>query len=181
MPLALSDLLVFIGVGAITAGAAFTYTQSERIPNTLVYSAFVVGWVFQVFMHPYADTVAGSLVDAALAFAVGFGSLLVFWLFFGMGAGNVKLMGALSIWLGLKMTSASVVASVIGGVSVTIAVMLGEHLLQSSWHKTDVPASGCAEPEVPASEKRRHLIVPFPYVLVAAVWIVLIWFRFISG
>ena len=181
MPLTLSDLLLIIGVGTTTAGAVFTYAQSQRISNKLVYSAFVAGWIFQAVMQPYADTIGGSLADAALAFAVGFGSMLVFWLFFGMGAGSVKLMGALSIWLGLKMTSAVTVLSIIAGVAVTLALMQGESLLQSRWQENDGSASDFTEQDATAPAKQRYLIVPFPYILVAAVWIVLFWFRFMSG
>jgi len=145
-----------------------------------VYPAFLAGWIFQAVMHPCSATIAGSLADAALAFAVGFGALFVCWMFFGMGAGSVKLIGALSIWLGFKMTSAVTALTIIVLVAVCAAVWVGESMLQTRRGQDFDSANGRTEAEAIASDNRRYFVVPFPYILVATVWIVLIWFHFVA-
>jgi prepilin peptidase CpaA len=54
-----------------------------------------------------------GLNDAGLGFLIGFGTLLVLWVIGGGGGGDVKLMGALSVWLGAKLVTQVLIVSVI--------------------------------------------------------------------
>ncbi len=92
----------------ITAAAAVTDFRYRRIPNWLTLSAFVLGLLFRL-----ATGGGAGLLDAGLGFAVGFGTLFVLWVCGGGGAGDVKLMGALGVWLGFSLTLSVLVLSVV--------------------------------------------------------------------
>src|SRR5258708_384 len=106
-------------LSVFTAVAAVTDLRTRKIPNKLTVPLFLLGILFQLAFHPYGDqTVVGSLLNVAAAFALGFGTLFVLWMVGGGGAGDTKMMGALSVWLGWKMTIAVLILS-------TIIVLIG--------------------------------------------------------
>ena len=108
------QLTVFLTcVGLFTAVAAVWDLRTRRIPNKLTLPALVAGIVYQLAFNGLA-----GLGDAGLAFLVGFGSLFVLWIVGGGGGGDVKLMGALSVWLGFAMTWQVLITS-------TVLVVIG--------------------------------------------------------
>ena len=76
------------------AAACFTDLRSRRIPNRL--NVFLA--VGLLSLHISAGGVSG-LIDAGLAFAICFGLGLLFYLLGALGAGDVKLLGAISLAL----------------------------------------------------------------------------------
>ena len=74
--------------------ACFSDLRSRRIPNRL--NVFLA--VGLLALHISAGGGPG-LIDAALAFAICFGLGLLFYLFGALGAGDVKLLGAVSLAL----------------------------------------------------------------------------------
>jgi prepilin peptidase CpaA len=108
MPEWLHSVVFVGGVLLLTGISAYTDTRSRRIPNWLTISAFVAGLIYQAVFHQWP-----GLADAGQAFAVGFGTFFVLWLIGGGGGGDVKLMGALSVWLGLKLTLYAMVLSMV--------------------------------------------------------------------
>lgn len=101
------ELWLFLsGVAVFTLIAAFLDFRHRRIPNALSVTGLVIGLVFRVATEGFA-----GLGDALGGFAVGFGSLLVLWSMGGGGGGDVKLMGALSVWLGTRQTASVLVLS----------------------------------------------------------------------
>ena len=99
---------IAIAAVVITSAAAVTDFRCRRIPNWLTLSAFVLGLLFRL------GTSGGTgLLDAGLGFAAGFGTLFVLWVCGGGGAGDVKLMGALGVWLGGSLTLSVLVLSVL--------------------------------------------------------------------
>ena len=93
---------------AMTGAAAVTDFRCRRIPNSLTLSAFVAGLLFRL-----ATGGGAGLLDAGLGFAVGFGTLFVLWICGGGGAGDVKLMGALAVWIGLSLTLSVLISSLV--------------------------------------------------------------------
>ena len=69
--------------------------QSHRIPNVLSLGGIVLGIALQGWASGYSGIIAG--IGGA---AVGIGIFLPFYLTHGMGAGDVKLMGAAGAFLG---------------------------------------------------------------------------------
>jgi Flp pilus assembly protein protease CpaA len=100
---------VIVGASVVvTAASAVTDFRSRRIPNWLTLTAFVLGLLFRL-----ATEGTPGLLDAGLGFGAGFGTLFVLWVCGGGGAGDVKLMGALGVWLGLSLTLAALLLSVV--------------------------------------------------------------------
>lgn len=97
--LTLKLILFLVSVGLFTLIAAVSDLRSRRIPNKLTFPMFLLGLVFQTVFAGW-----GGLADAGLGFLVGFGTLFLLWLVGGGGGGDVKLMGALSVWLGFRAT-----------------------------------------------------------------------------
>ena len=61
---------------------------------------------------------------AGLGLLTGFGLLIVPWMMHAMGAGDVKLMAAIGVWLGPKLTFYSfALGGVIGGLTAVIMIL----------------------------------------------------------
>jgi prepilin peptidase CpaA len=71
--------------------------KEKRIPNALIFPVFIVGLVWAAWFYGLSGLAesAGTSVLLALPY-------ILLFLFFGGGAGDAKLMGALGTWLGLK-------------------------------------------------------------------------------
>ena len=100
MPEITIQLVVFlICVGAYTIAAAVWDIRVKKIPNKLTLPVFAAGIIYQVAFNQWS-----GLADGALGFLAGFGLLFVLWMIGSGGGGDVKLMGGLSVWLGLALT-----------------------------------------------------------------------------
>ena len=108
-PFWLITLLVM--VPGILLASWIDYSQ-RKVPNWLNGALIALGFAAQGHFHGWAGLSAG-----ALGLLVGLAVLIVPWLMHGMGAGDVKLMGAIGVWFGPWMTLvAFVVGAVIGAV-----------------------------------------------------------------
>lgn len=106
--LELSTIVLAVAVGTYTMLAAAWDIRFRRIPNWLNVTALILGLIYQCGFH---GTV--GLNAAASGFAVGFGTLFVLWLIGGGGAGDVKLLGALGVWLGFSGTFRVIIISTV--------------------------------------------------------------------
>lgn len=94
------------------------YAQ-RRVPNWLNASIAALGFMAQGYFFGWSGIVAG-----VLGLLVGFATLIVPWLMHGMGAGDVKLMMAIGVWLGPWLTLISFCAgAVVGGIIATIMIL----------------------------------------------------------
>jgi prepilin peptidase CpaA len=84
---------------ALTLWIAWGDVKTRRIPNYLTLGTAVAGLAFN-FM---AQGLPG-LVNGILGMFLGFGLLILPYLWGGMGAGDVKALAALGAWLGPKLT-----------------------------------------------------------------------------
>jgi prepilin peptidase CpaA len=89
---------------------AFIDWCTHRIPNALCATAAVLGLVSQMWMHGEA-----GLVTALGGAAVGFGMFLPFYLLRAFGAGDVKAMATVGVFLGAQATLIAVGTTLIAG------------------------------------------------------------------
>jgi prepilin peptidase CpaA len=93
----LSNGNVFLHSVALIVALISGYTdiRYRKILNLVSLPAIAVGFILQVVFFGLP-----GLISAGVGFLIGFGFFFLFYVFGGMGAGDVKLMGALGALLG---------------------------------------------------------------------------------
>jgi prepilin peptidase CpaA len=176
MPEWLHSVVFILGVLLLTGISAYTDSRTRRIPNWLTVTAFAVGLAYQAIFHQWA-----GLADAGRAFALGFGTFFVLWVIGGGGGGDVKLMGALSVWLGFKLTLYAMVLSLVFVIAGTVAVLAWTVLRHGAkqWKrkylatgKTDAQGRTVTNETVQQRQNRRVMAFAVPVAL--ATWLVLL-------
>jgi prepilin peptidase CpaA len=120
-------VVVLAGYAALMLAAAVTDPLSFRIPNWLTAALAVLFVVAALVARPELDWF-GHLAAGLLVFALGAVCFHLGWL----GGGDVKLMAAGSLWLGLgHLLPYLTVVSILGGV-LTLTLMLVRVLLASA-------------------------------------------------
>lgn len=140
---------------------------------------FFAGWIYQIVMSAmYGWHHLGS---AALGFLIGFGTLFVLWFVGGGGGGDVKLMGALSVWLGFRLTLYVLIVSTLLVLTITVGVVLGtlltrgvrgskrKYLATGKTKKGEKPRTETLE------EKQNRRIMAYATPVAVATWLVLAW------
>lgn len=175
MEISLASGLLVVCAGAFTAAAAVWDWRFWRIPNKLTLPAFAAGLIYQFAFHGLA-----GLADAGLGFLVGFGVLFVLWMVGGGGGGDVKLMGALSVWLGFHLTLLVLVMSTLLVVCGFGAVLFW-NLLTRRGGAQPIPPDASAAPAANGSalesieEQKRRRVMGFAVPVAAATWLVLLY------
>lgn len=182
----MSDLstgsLVLVAVAAVfTTVAAVCDLRTRRIPNKLTLPVFFAGWIYQIVDRGWT-----GLGDAALGFLVGFGVLFLLWMVGGGGGGDVKLMGALSVWLGFRLTVLVLVVSTFLVLVVTSVVVVWSVLtrgLRKSQKKylatgqqstSDIRKGKTSDSETIAQKQQRR-VLPYAVPVALATWLVIAW------
>ena len=112
--------MMFLAAIVICWVAAAIDIRSRRIPNWLTYAAMLLG----VGHHTLVNGVHGFFFGAAGLF-LGLALLIVFYLAGGMGAGDVKLMGAVGALLGPKgVFFAFIFTALVGGIYAIILLLV---------------------------------------------------------
>jgi prepilin peptidase CpaA len=174
-------ILFVAAVGLFTAAAAVWDLRSRRIPNKLTVPVFVLGLAYQAAFAGWS-----GLGDAAAAFGVGFGTLFVLWLVGGGGGGDVKMMGALSVWLGFHLTllvmivsTAFVFLGTLGAVvcGVVSGVMLGSRRGTRAQVVAMDQAAALIGPSAagPTNAKCKRRVMAYALPVALATWLVVIW------
>ena len=176
-------LIVFLlAVGGFTLAAAVSDSRFRRIPNNLTLPMFLAGLVFQIAFNGWSGdgTLAGAGLRSALfAFLLGFGTLFLLWLIGGGGGGDVKLIGALSVWLGFPMMLKVLIASTVVVLLSSVGLMLWSVLRHGPGKgKRKYPATGNEEtsrkPET-AGQKQHRRILAYAVPVALATWSVVLW------
>lgn len=176
MPEWLPSIVFVLGVLLLTGISAYTDSRTRRIPNWLTVTAFALGLVYQALFHQW-----DGLADAGRAFALGFGTFFVLWMIGGGGGGDVKLMGALSVWLGFKLTLYAMVLSLVFVIAGTAAIMAWTVLRHGMkrWKrqylttgKSDAQGRTVTTDTVQQRQNRRVMAFAVPVAL--ATWLVLL-------
>jgi len=84
--------------------------RSHRIPNYLTYSAILFGIIYNTVL-----TGLDGLIFSSAGIITGIGVLIIFYIIGGMGAGDVKLLGAVGSFLGANGVFGSFIFSAIAG------------------------------------------------------------------
>ena len=122
------------------------YSQ-RRVPNWLNALLIVVGFTAQAFYFGMSGLATGMW-----GLLAGFGLLIVPWLMHGMGAGDVKLMAAIGVWLGPMLTLyAFALGAVIGGVAAAVMI-LSTGRLRMACVNIGVILAKCSTPHAVFSE-----------------------------
>lgn len=160
----LQHIAFIVGVTVLTGIAVYTDARKFRIPNKLTMPFFVLGWIYQVSFWGLP-----GLGDGFLGFVVGFGTYLILWFVAGGGAGDTKLMGALSVWMGLRLTIWLMILSTLFVVIDSIAISMYKVLRYGAkkWKKehlatgkVDAKGKPVFKKETP-EEKRARRMLPF--------------------
>jgi prepilin peptidase CpaA len=175
--LSLGSFILILVVSLFTAAAAVWDMRQRRIPNALTVPVFLAGWIYQGVFHHWA-----GLADAGLGFAIGFGTLFILWITGGGGGGDVKLMGALSVWLGFHLTLLVVIVSTALVLVFTIAAIAWSFARGNGHEATQMVLGGGTDsapgrkskPETVEQRKERR-IMAYALPVAVATWLVLVW------
>lgn len=173
------SIILVVAVSIFTVAAMVWDVRFKKIPNKLTLPMFFAGWVFQIAMSVmYGWEHLGS---AALGFLVGFGVLFVLWFIGGGGGGDVKLMGALSVWLGFQLTLWVMLLSTVIVLVVTIFVMLwslssrGLQRTKKQYLGTGKTNSGKKAVREKSDDKLKRRVMTYAGPVGLATWLVLAW------
>jgi prepilin peptidase CpaA len=114
----------------LIAIAAVSDIRSRRIPNWLTFGGMLVGLVVNTALLG-----SRGLKTSALGLLVGFGVYFALYLFRAIGAGDVKLMGAVGALVGpSNWWSVFLVAAIAGGIVALIAITLRGRVRHTLWN-----------------------------------------------
>jgi prepilin peptidase CpaA len=159
----LQQLVFAVAVGMFSLTAAWWDCRTHRVPNWLTVPMFLAGWGFQWWFAGW-----DGMAEGALAFGLGFGTLFLLWLMGSGGGGDVKLMGALSVWLGLRLTILVMVVSSLVVFVGTVLLIVGRCASRAVGRKSEKSD----EPTDPNSRPRRR-VMAYAIPVAFATWAVL--------
>jgi prepilin peptidase CpaA len=111
----------YLAIGALVcASLAVAWDlRLGRIPNRLTYGSMALGLLLRVILGG-----SRGVLDGLAAGLIGGGVFFLFFLVRGMGAGDVKLMTAISIWAGLERLAVIMMVTAIAGGILAVGYML---------------------------------------------------------
>lgn len=113
----------------LAASVIYHDVRFRRIPNVLVLMALIAGLVINSAFGGFR-----GLGNSALGFAVAFIPMLLLHVFGAMGAGDVKLMGAVGSILGAALMPVTLILVVMAGGVLAIYTMLRAGTVFSTLH-----------------------------------------------
>ena len=150
-----SVLILFLAV------AVYFDFRYHRIPNVTALAIGVMG----LYGHSYIDGLQGAQF-ALGGLAMGMGFLLPFYVLGGMGAGDVKLMGAIGAYLGPQLTLFAVgVTLVLGALGALGLLLTGYGRQRLSTLEASNSHDDCAQPTTSVTPVLK---ARFPYALAIA-------------
>jgi len=172
----LQEIVFVVAIVAYTLVAVIWDQTYWKIPNKLTLPMFFVGWVYQGSFSGLS-----GIGDGALGFLIGFGILFILWIIGSGGGGDVKLMGALSVWLGYRWALYVFIVSTLIVIIVTAAIVLGNVLtigpkrMKKKLLATGKPTQLGEKPkQETVQEKQKRRIMAYAMPIAIATWGLLI-------
>ena len=125
-PEAAAKLAVLI---PLAANVIYHDVRYRRIPNMLVLTALIAGLSINLFFNGLH-----GLANSALGFAIAFIPMLLLHIFGAMGAGDVKLMGAVGSILGVGLMPVTLILVVMVGGILAVYTTLRAGTVLSTLH-----------------------------------------------
>jgi len=113
----------------LAASVIYHDVRFRRIPNVLVLTALIAGLAINTTFGGFR-----GLGNSALGFGVAFFAMLLLHIFGAMGAGDVKLMGAVGSILGIALMPVTLILVVMAGGVLAIYSMLRAGTVFSTLH-----------------------------------------------
>lgn len=174
----LSLYVMAISVGIFSLITAITDYKQHKIYNAVTVPFFVLGIIYQAVFNGWQGLMWGGL-----GFLTGFGLFFLVWIVGSGKAGDVKMMGALSVWLGFKATLGVMIMS-------TLFVLVGSFIIlfwsvirrgarktKEKYLATGKSFTGKKKKYKPETEKQKLArgMMPFALPVVLATWSVATW------
>jgi len=124
----LRGIIPFFVIAIVLLIAVITDMRFQKIPNWLTYPSIIIGMIYHTGIRGH-DGLFFSIGGAGVGILV----LSFFYLMGGIGAGDVKLMGAVGGFLGPKGTFiAFLFTSIVGGIYSLMLMVLHGYLKQAA-------------------------------------------------
>lgn len=163
------------GAFAVAAAACWFDVRTRRIPNRLTFPAAALGLVTATVVHAGPGTVA-----SAMGLLVGLALFFPLFLLKGLGAGDVKLMGALGAWLGTSVIFGVAFYTTLAGGVFAVALTLRHryggqalrnlYLLVTHWRVSGIRPLDSLTLETAAGPKLPYAL-PIAAGLALTVWL----------
>lgn len=108
----------FAALAALLAAAVYLEIKESRIPNWLTLSGMAFGLLLGYL--PGGLTFRSSLIGLL----IGFGFLFIFYMFGGVGGGDVKLMGAAGALLGSDLIQPAICLTALIGAAMAVIALI---------------------------------------------------------
>lgn len=105
-------------LSVLLAVAVYLELKEQRIPNWLTFSGMALGLLIG-YLHGMA-----SFWSSLGGLSIGFGFLFIFYVFGGIGGGDVKLMGAAGTLMGVKLIQPALVYTVFIGAFLAVILVV---------------------------------------------------------
>ena len=171
---------MLICVAVLTVITSYTDLKFRKIPNKVTIPIFLLGIVWHVVFH-WSDP--GLILDGLASFAVGFGMLFILWLVGASAAGDVKFMGALSIWLGFKQLFLVLIVSIfviLIGTTVGFMLCVRKYGLRKTLElykqrPKAINAANSGKSFQPIDTKKNPIFMNYAVPMSISTWLVLGW------
>lgn len=174
-------LLYLVVVGTLTVSTAVCDIRFKKIPNKITLPIFGAGLLYQLLFNQLGDGIGKpGLIDASAAFITGFGMMWILWMIGGGGGGDVKLMGALSVWIGFKPTCLVLVLSTIFVIVGTVGMMAFSVLSQGLFRTKEAYLANGQSPNglPPAAEtavqRQSRRVMGYAPPVALATWVIVL-------
>ena len=180
MDLSVSQSVFLAAIVLFTVGTAWTDLRFRKVFNNMTLPMWIAGWIWQLSFHGWA-----GLWDGLCGFGIGFGILFVLWMVGSAGGGDVKLLGALSVWLGPGLTLYVMLGSLLFVILGTVAVVFGS-IVTRGWHGTanrfrhkKTAAAGKRQKKTgeTVADRQKRRVMAFAMPVALATWSVLVLFQ----
>lgn len=161
-------MLAYWGASALIACALLTDVRSMRIPNVLCAAAFAAALLCAGIVSG-TDGLAVSLIGTA----AGFVPMLIMYAAKGIGAGDVKLFGALGAWLGTQQVLNLIMYSILYAGAIGLLLIAVCRLWD--WPERLLNRDALTQGEE-RDDHTRHSKVRFPFMLAVAPAAITCWF-----